>query len=138
MKKWSDEAEQILQDRFGRDNVLALATIHNGLPAVRYVNAYYEDGAFYVITHALSGKMQQIAKNPHTAICGEWFSGYGIGENLGYFDKPENARIALRLREIFSAWIYNGHNDFSDENTILLRITLTGGILFSHGTRYDL
>ena len=133
-----EKALAIMEERFGRDRMISLATAVDNLPSVRDVNGYYRDGSFYIITHALSGKMQQIAKNPHTAICGEWFSGYGIGENLGYFDKPENARIALRLREIFSAWIYNGHNNFSDKNTILLRITLTGGVLFSHGTRYDL
>lgn len=30
------------------------------------------------------------------------------------------------------------HNDFDDENTCIFRIQLTHGILFSHGTRYDL
>ena len=34
----------------------------NGMPCVRNVDAYYEDGAFYVITYALSNKMKQIEK----------------------------------------------------------------------------
>ena len=34
------EAEQIMRDRFGKDNVMALATEENGVPYVRYVNAY--------------------------------------------------------------------------------------------------
>ena len=38
----------------------------------------------------------------------------------------------------FAAWIDNGHNDFSDENTRILRIRLTAGVLFSNVTRYDL
>ena len=49
-------AREVMEDRFGRDTVLSLATVGEGGPAVRLVNAYYEDGAFYVITHALSGK----------------------------------------------------------------------------------
>ena len=50
------EAEAILRERFGKDNVIALATTEEAVPQVRYVNAYYEDGAFYVVTHALSNK----------------------------------------------------------------------------------
>ena len=60
MAGWSREAEALLRERFGRDNILALATVDNG------------------------------------------------------------------------------HNDFSDENTRILRIRLTDGVLFSHGTRYEL
>ena len=47
-----------------KDTVLALATVENGVPHVRNVNAYYENGAFYIITYALSGKMRHIESNP--------------------------------------------------------------------------
>lgn len=47
MKKLSQEAEKIMIERFGKDTVIALATIENGVPYVRNVNAYYENGAFY-------------------------------------------------------------------------------------------
>lgn len=137
MKRLSSEAEQIMRERFGKDCVIALATEENGIPYVRYVNAYYEDECFYVITYARSNKMQQICKNPVVALTGEWFAAHGKGVNLGYFGKPENQRIADRLRDVFAAWIDNGHNDFSDENTIILCIKLTDGILLSHGTRYE-
>ena len=53
-----EEAKRIMKERFGKDTVLSLATVEGGLPHVRAVNAYYEDGAFYVITHALSNKMK--------------------------------------------------------------------------------
>lgn len=138
MRTWNDTAEKIRIDRFGKDTVLPLATSIDNIPYVRYVNTYYEDGMFYVITNALSGKMQQIAKNPVVAICREWFTAYGIGKNLGYFGKPKNKAIAQKLRTVFSTWIDNGHNNFADRNTVILRIQLTGGTLFSHGTRYDL
>ena len=71
MINWSPEAEKIMMERFGKDAVLALATADNGVPYVRSVNAYYEDGAFYVITHALSNKMKQIKHNPAVAIAGD-------------------------------------------------------------------
>ena len=138
MAEWSCEAEAILQERFGKDSVVALATVENGRPQVRYVNACYENGAFYVITHGLSNKMRQLRENPEAALAGEWFTAHGQGEDLGYFGRPENAEIAGKLRAAFAAWIDNGHNDFSDENTRILRIRLTDGVLLSHGTRYDL
>ena len=50
MKKLNPEAEKIMIERFGKDSVIALATTENGVPYVRNVNAYYEDGAFYIIT----------------------------------------------------------------------------------------
>ena len=44
-----------------KDSLMALATCADNIPYVRTVDAYYDDGAFYVLTYALSGKMQQIA-----------------------------------------------------------------------------
>ena len=58
MKRFSQEAEQIMIERFGKDTLIALATTENEVPYVRYVNAYYENGAFYIITHALSNTIR--------------------------------------------------------------------------------
>lgn len=138
MEKLSAEEKQLMVERFGMDNVIALATMEDGVPHVRYVNAYYEDGAFYVITYALSNKMRQIEKNSGVAIAGDWFTAHGKGVNLGWFGKSENSGIAGRLRKAFEAWIDNGHNNFEDQNTCILCIRLTDGVLFHHGTRYDL
>lgn len=138
MEKLNDTAKQIMNERFGRDNVIALATSENNVPYVRGVNAFYEEGAFYVITYALSDKMKQIEKNPAVALSGEWFTAHGTAENMGWFRKPENAPLAEKLRGAFSEWIDNGHNNFEDENVIILKIKLTYGVLFSHGTRYDI
>ena len=44
------------------------------MPYVRYVNAYYENGAFYIITYALSNKMIHIENNSTVAIAGDWFT----------------------------------------------------------------
>lgn len=131
------QAEQIMAERFGKDAVISLATVENGVPYVRYVDAYYKDGAFYIITHALSNKMRQIEKNADVAIAGEWFTAHGTGINMGYFGKEENHTIAETLRRAFAAWIDNGHNDFEDENTIILRVDLTDGLLFSEGRKYE-
>ena len=137
MIRLSEEAEAIMKERFEKDTVIALATAEDGIPYVRNVNAYYEDGAFYIITYALSNKMKQLEKNPVAAITGEWFTAHGKGVNLGWFGKKENREVAGKLRDAFHEWIDNGHNDFDDENTIILCIELTDGLLLSHGTRYE-
>ena len=137
MRKLCSEAEKIMIERFGKDTVIALATVEHEVPYVRKVNAYYEDGSFYIITYALSNKIKQIEKNPNVAIAGEWFTAHGKGKNLGYFGKEENRIIAEKLKIVFAQWIDNGHNDFDDENTIILCVELTDGLLLSHGTRYE-
>ena len=137
MSKLNREAEKIMVERFGKDTIIALATVENEVPYVRYVNAYYENGAFYIITHALSNKMKHIENNSTIAIAGEWFTAHGKGINLGYWGREENHRIAEKLKKVFSEWINNGHNNFDDENTIILCVELTDGVLLSHGTKYE-
>lgn len=138
MEKLTKETEAILTERFGKDSIIALATAIDNIPYVRSVDAFYENGAFYVLTHGLSGKMKQIAQNPTVALSGEWFTAQGIGIDLGYFGKAENSPIANKMKQVFSAWIDNGHNNFDDINTCILCITLTNGVLFSNGKRYEI
>lgn len=130
------EAQKIMTERFGKDTIIALATTENGIPYVRNVNAYYEDGAFYIITYARSNKIRQIEANPTAAIAGDWFTAHGTGVNLGSFRKEENQAIAEKLKNVFAEWINNGHTNLDDENTIILRVELTDGLLLSHGTKY--
>ena len=138
MEKLNAEIEAILRERFGKDNLISLATCADNIPYVRTVNSFYNNSAFYVLTYGLSGKMQQIKENPQVAISGDWFTARGIGENLGYFGAPENSLVAKKMREVFAEWIDNGHNNFDDVNTCILKMKLTEGILFNHGTRYDI
>lgn len=138
MEKLTKEAEKILNERFGKDSIIALATAVNEIPYVRNVNAFYDAGAFYVLTYGLSNKMKQIEINSIVALTGEWFTAHGKGVNLGYFGKEENKDIANKMRKVFSEWIDNGHNNFDDVNTCILRIDLMDGLLLSHGIRYEI
>ena len=138
MEKLNEHTAELMNRRFGHDNLIALATTSGTMPQVRAVNAYYENGSFFVITYAKSNKMEHIEKNPAISICGDWFTAQGIGENLGHVLLPENAEMMSKLRTVFAEWYDNGHTNEADENTILLRLKLTNGILFSHGTRYDI
>ena len=134
----TDTTRFLMKERFGKDSILSLATCVEGVPYVRTVNGYYEDGAFYIITYGLSNKMKQLEKNPLVAVSGERVTAHGIGENLGYIYSESNLPIAEKLKRAFASWYDNGHNDYNDRNTCILRIRLTDGTLFSHGTRYDI
>lgn len=57
---------------------------------------------------------------------------------MGYFGKAENAAVANRMKQVFSAWIDNGHNNFDDVNTCILCVKLTSGVLFANGIRYEI
>ncbi|MBQ8202353.1 MAG: pyridoxamine 5'-phosphate oxidase family protein [Clostridia bacterium] len=135
---FTTEIAAIMDERFGHDTLIALATINGNIPSVRTVNAFYEDGAFYTITHARSNKMKQIENIPTVGLCGEWFTGHGFAESLGHILRPENDDIADKLRTVFAEWYHNGHINESDPHTIILRIRLTDGVLFHHGVRHDL
>ncbi|OMD62449.1 MULTISPECIES: pyridoxamine 5'-phosphate oxidase family protein [Paenibacillus] len=132
-----DEAMKLLEEQAGnKDGLISLSTIAlepgaNGKshPSARIVDAYYEDGAFYTVTYATSGKMQQIAQNPEVAVCiiVENFTADGIVENLGWVCDEKNAEMMTKLRTIFAGW-YNEANNDEDPNTCLLRIRLTKGL----------
>lgn len=138
MSKYN-EAMKLLDEKIGnKDGLITLSTIalEPGLdgktrPAARIVNAYYEDGAFYIVTNATSGKMHQIAQNPEVFICiiVEEFTANGIGENLGWVCDEKNAEIMAKVRTIFAEW-YNKANNEEDPNTCLLRIRMTKGLWY--------
>lgn len=134
-----EEAISIMTERFGKDNLIAIATTDGDLLYNRMVDAYYEDGAFYISTNALSNKVKQIELNPQTAICAvDWFSGHGNGRNLGWVLDPQNAEIRLRLQNAF-VW-YDEVNNEQDPNCCILEIRLTSGMLIKdhHAKRYQI
>jgi len=134
-----ENAMNIMIERFGKDNLIAVATTDGKRMYNRMVNAYYENGAFYVTTYALSNKMRQIGENHEVAVCAvDWFSGHGIGKNLGWVLEPQNAEIRLKLREAF-VW-YDHANNEQDKNCCILEIRLIDGMLIKdhHAIRYQI
>jgi len=134
-----ENAMGIMVERFSKDNLIAIATTDGERLYNRVVDTYFENGAFYVSTYALSNKMTQIEKNPDVAVCAiDWFSGHGTGKNLGWVLEPQNAGIRLKLREAF-AW-YDDANNEQDKNCCILEIRLTDGMLIKdhHAIRYQI
>ena len=142
-----EEGMKILAERFGnsKDNCISLATIslepgENGRPrpCVRDVDAYYEDGVFYVVTYAQSNKMKQIAVNPEVSVSVhlEDFFSAGIAENLGWVLEPGNAENRGKLRTAFSAW-YDFANNENDKDCCFLAVRMTKGTLrIDHGVAF--
>ncbi len=139
-----EETRKMLEENYGgcKDNVLILSTVSletaadgKPRPAVREVDAIYEDGAFYVTTYGKSNKIKQIEQNPSVAFAFHFgdYSGDGIGENLGWVMKPENAALRDKLRKAFADW-YDAANNEQDENCVILAIRITTVHVFKdHG-----
>ncbi|GAU78877.1 pyridoxamine 5'-phosphate oxidase family protein [Fusibacter sp. 3D3] len=146
MEKY-EEGMKILSEKFGngKDNAISLATISletgvdgNPRPSVRDVDAYYEDGVFYVVTYAQSNKMKQIGENPEVSVSVhlEDFFSSGTGENLGWVLEPHNAVLRTKLREVFKDW-YDFANNENDKNCCFLAIHLKKGTLrINHGEKF--
>ncbi len=139
MMEMYEEGLRLLEEKFGmgKDNAISLATISlelnaegKSIPCVRFVDAYYEEGTFYVVTYAKSNKMLQIAQNAEVSIatCPEMFTASGIGKNLGWVLDPKNAELRSKLRQVFAQW-YDMANNEQDENCCILAIYLSKGIL---------
>ena len=139
-----ENAMKLMEERCGngKDNLIALATIAltpNAAgaprPAVRMVDAYYEDGMFYVSTDAQKSKTLEIEKNNEVAVGGlDWFVAQGTAENLGWVKDEKNAEIRAKMKKIF-VW-FDDHGDEDNPNSIVLRIILAGGTITDNDKKY--
>ena len=138
-----EEGLKLIEERCGngKDNLLALATVAieqniegKFCPRVRDVDAYYENGVFYISTHAKSAKMREIQQNKEVAfsVCGQWISGKGIGENIGWVKDDKNADIRTKMKKYFKWFDEVGGEDSPD--SIILRVNITKAtVIKDHG-----
>ncbi|MCL2357401.1 MAG: pyridoxamine 5'-phosphate oxidase family protein [Defluviitaleaceae bacterium] len=134
-----ETAMNIMVERFAKDTLIAVATTDGKRIYNRIIDALYENGAFYISTHALSNKIKHVEANPEVAVCSaDWFSGHGTGKNLGWVLAPENAEIRAKIRKAF-VW-YDDVSNEQDENSCFLEIRLTDGMLIKdhHAIRYQI
>ena len=99
------------------------------------VCAYYENGMFYVSTDATKNKILQIEKNNEISVAGlGWYTFQGKAENLGWVKDEKNAEIRANFKKIFD-W-FDEVGDEDNPNSIVLRITLTEGIIIDNAEKY--
>lgn len=125
----------VMEKQFGHNVVISLATGVNDRVSVRTVNATYQDGSFYVVTHMATHKMKEITGNPNVAICKDLFSAQGIGRSMGNPREEANRTLSKKLREIFFAF-YEKHVNENDLSTCILKIALTNAVVFDDSAKY--
>lgn len=135
MMNFFDEALHRMDELYGKDTAMPLATVKDGNADLRVVNAYYKEKAFYITTYALSSKMKEIALNPSVAVCHNLFVAHGNGRNIGHPLAPQNKELRDELRKVFCAF-YEKHVDEADEYTCILKIDLTDALVFADGYKY--
>lgn len=125
----------VLEELFAKDYQFALATSKDNLPSVRFIDAYYDDGAFYIVTHAKSQKTIEIENNPKISMCNELYRFSGTAINIGHPLLVENSVIREKLIKVFEPW-YFAHNNENDENMCYIKIKLERGFFYLNGTGY--
>ena len=121
-----DECLKVMEELFARDSFFALATAKDNIPSVRYIDTYYKDGAFYIVTHESLGKVQELTSNPNVALChfGSRFN--GVAKNIGHPLDERNKEIREILIKEFEPW-YFPHNNEEDKGMCYVKVDLTEG-----------
>lgn len=127
----------ILEELFSRDYQFALATCENNSPSVRFVDSFYSNGAFYIVTYNKSQKVKEIESNPKVSLCNKLYRFTGNAYNIGHPLKKENKDIRNKLTDVFKDWYFE-HNDESDENMCYVKVELESGFFYKDGTGYKL
>ncbi len=126
----------VLNELFGRDCQFALATSKADVPSVRVVDTFYDDGAFYIVTHARSQKAMEIRANERVALCDKLYRFSGTARSVGHPLLHENSRIRSKLIRAFEPWYFK-HNDENDTDMCYIRIEPDTGFFYKDGTGYQ-
>jgi len=123
------EALQVMEFLFQKDYQFALATSENNIPSVRFVDTYYQDQAFYLVTTKTSQKVQEIIKNPKVALTNRLYRFQGEAEVLGHPLDPNLKDIRDTLTKVFEDW-YFAHNKEEDADMCYVKISLVEGFFY--------
>ena len=127
----------VLEELFSRDYQFALATTSKGIPSVRFIDTFYDNGAFYIVTYAKSQKVLEIEENPRVALCNKLYSFNGTAENIGHPLKEENKEIRNKLIDVFEPWYFK-HNNEDDENMCYLKVEIIDGFFYKDSIGYSM
>ena len=130
-----DEAVHVMEDLYGKDVPMPIATIKDDAPNIRVIDMYFAHERFYATSYALSNKVKEIEKNPNIAINHNLFVAHGTAKNIGNPLKKDNLPIREELKQAFCSF-YEKHINEEDENTCILEINLKDAILFANDYKY--
>ena len=96
-----EQAMKELNRLFARDYQFAMATTGESGPSIRFVDTYYTEGAFYIVTNRQSRKVKDTAADPRASLCGrKLHDGGGVGvdeDHLVPFLPKRQARLRARV-----------------------------------------
>lgn len=131
------ESLKVLDSLFSKDCQFALATSENNIPQVRYIDAFYNDGCFYIVTYGTSKKVKDIEANPQVALVSHRLHRFlGVAKNIGHPLQKENTEIRAMLLQAFEKWYFLA-NDEKDPKTCYIQIRLTEGFFYHEGFGYQ-
>lgn len=114
-----------------------MSTSVNNIPSARFVDTYFTEGAFYLVTYADTNKVKETAVNPNVFLCSrKGYSFKGNAINMGHPLLPENSKIRELLIAAFHTWYFK-HNNESD-NICILKICPESGFIYKDGTGYEI
>ncbi len=130
-----EKAIQVMNELFAKDYQFALATVKDNIPSTRFVDTYFDNGSFYVVTYSKSQKVQELNSNSEVSMCNKLYRFSGNAYNIGHPLLTENRAIREKLIKVFEPW-YFAHNNENDENMCYVRIDLKEGFFYKDGTGY--
>lgn len=131
-----EKAMQVMEEMFAKDYQFAMATARDNQPSVRFVDTFFHEGSFFVVTNAKSQKVQELEINSKVALSNRLYRFSGKAYNLGHPLQPENQEIRSKLIKAFEPW-YFPHNDENDENMCYVEIVLVEGFFYRDGIGYQ-
>lgn len=124
-----------MNELFAKDYQFAMATVKDNIPSVRFVDTFFEDDSFYVVTYSNSQKVRELEDNSQVSLCNEFYRFSGNAYNIGHPLLLENREIREKLIKVFEPW-YFAHNNENDENMCYVKIELKEGFLYKDGIGY--
>lgn len=125
----------IVEELFTRDYTFVMATVKEGAPSQRVVDTYYSDGAFWIVTYALSNKVLELKENSNAALCNNFQTFKGKAYYAGHPLEARNKEIREKLIRAFEPW-YFAHNDENDPNMCYVKFVPEEGFFHKDGIGY--
>lgn len=125
-----DQSITVLEELFSRNREFVLATVRGGVPAQRVVDAFYDDGAFWFLTHAQSNKVEEIRCNSHVSLCREFHNFNGVARFVG-----EQPSVKRRLDKPHEPW-YFIPSDHRARSMCYIRVELSHAFFHKDGVGY--
>ena len=126
---------QVLEELFAKDYQFAFATSKDNIPSVRFVDTFYDNGVFYIVSYGKSQKVKEIEINSEVSMCNQLYRFSGTAYNIGHPLRSENHAIREKLIKVFEPW-YFAHNNENDENMCYVKIEIKQGFFYKDGSGY--